>query len=65
MALYMKPLEVAELLSISRSKVYLLLAEGRIPGAFRIGQSWRVHRRILEAAVEQEALRVDRPLSRR
>jgi len=42
------PMEVAEMLSIGRTKIYELLASGVIP-SIRIGRSVRVSTRVLEA----------------
>ena len=38
----------ARLLSVSRSRAYALAARGQLPGAVRLGRTWRVNRRALE-----------------
>ncbi|MCA1670411.1 MAG: helix-turn-helix domain-containing protein [Thermomicrobia bacterium] len=47
--------EVAAILNISRSKAYLLMASGDIPGVLRLGRSIRVHRPTLLAWLTQQA----------
>ena len=39
--------EASELLKLSKTSVYKLTSEGRIP-ATKIGRSWRFHKRLLE-----------------
>lgn len=46
--LLLKPVEVAELLGVSRSKVFAMLAAGELP-VVRLGRVVRVPRRDLEA----------------
>lgn len=40
--LLLRPDEVAQMLGISRSGVYLMICRGEIPGAIRMGRSVRV-----------------------
>ena len=49
--LLLRPSEVAESLGVSRSKVYTLIAEGKIP-TIRVGASVRVPVEALRAWVE-------------
>jgi excisionase family DNA binding protein len=56
----------ARLISVSRSRAYALAARGQLPGAIRLGGTWRVNRRTLEAwaaraAVEWENLTTSVP----
>ncbi len=53
-ALLLRPAEAAELLGMSRTKVYDLISRGELP-TVRRGKSVRVHRRLLEEALEREA----------
>lgn len=39
----------AAYLRISERNAYRLAVDGKLPGAFRIGRSWRVNRRVLES----------------
>jgi excisionase family DNA binding protein len=55
-AVLLRPAEAAELLGISRSKVYELIRERRIP-AVTLGSSVRVHRNALLDQLAQEAER--------
>ena len=50
--LLLRPTEAAELISLSRSKVYALLRDGTIPSV-RVGKSLRVPRRELEMWAER------------
>lgn len=50
-SLLMRPAEVAQVLAISRSRAYELLAKNVIPGTVRLGKSIRVKRADLEAWV--------------
>lgn len=54
-ALLLRPAEAAELLGMSRSKVYELAQSGQLPGVVRFGGSVRIHRAILEAALAEQA----------
>jgi excisionase family DNA binding protein len=38
--LYLSITETANKWNVSRSRIYLLLEEGRIPGAYRVGPTW-------------------------
>jgi excisionase family DNA binding protein len=38
------PAEAQELLRVSRNTLYELLRRGRVPGARRLGRSYRIHR---------------------
>lgn len=40
--------EAAAALNISRSKLYVLAQRGELPGAIKIGASWRVSKERLE-----------------
>ena len=44
--------DVMEILDISRTKAYRLCREGKIPGAFQVGRTWRVHRDVFESWLE-------------
>ena len=48
------PEEVAQLLRLSKSKVYSLLQRNEIPGVVRLGRSVRVSRRRLEQWVASQ-----------
>ena len=47
--------EVAELLDVSRSKVFAMMASGELPGVVRIGRSVRVSRASLERWVRERS----------
>lgn len=51
--LLLRPAEAAELLGVSRSRLYALLAEGRLP-VVRIGQTMRVPVRELERWIGEQ-----------
>lgn len=51
--LLLKPLEVAEAIGVSRSRVYELMAKGVIP-SIRVGSSARVPAHALREWVERE-----------
>ena len=53
----MTPSEVQEVLRISRATFFRLIGENKIPGAVRIGGSWRVIRDYLKAWPSSEAPR--------
>jgi excisionase family DNA binding protein len=40
--------DAARLMSISRSRAYSLALRGKLPGALRLGGTWRVNRRVLD-----------------
>lgn len=42
--------ETATFLRLSTDATYVLLAQGKVPGAGKVGGAWRVHRKTLEAA---------------
>ena len=46
--------EVAQLLRISERSAYRLAREGRLAGAVKLGNQWRVDRETLDAWVKQE-----------
>lgn len=46
--------EAARMLQISRSGMFRLMAEGRVPGVVRIGRSVRLSREALENWVQQQ-----------
>ncbi|HEY8867771.1 MAG TPA: helix-turn-helix domain-containing protein [Candidatus Limnocylindrales bacterium] len=48
--------EAARMMSISRSRAYALASRGELPGAFRLGSTWRVNRRTLEAWADRIAM---------
>lgn len=58
-AILLRPAEAAELLGMSRSKVYELARSGELPGVVRFGGSVRVHRPTLEAALAEQAERAE------
>jgi excisionase family DNA binding protein len=41
------PVEAQELLRVSRNTMYDLLRRGQVPGARRLGRSYRIHRATL------------------
>ena len=45
----------AKRLDISYAHARDQAAEGRLPGAFRLGRTWRVHRQIFEQEIERLA----------
>ncbi|MBA3877396.1 MAG: hypothetical protein C0498_10730 [Anaerolinea sp.] len=47
--------EAARLMSISRSRAYALALRGELPGALRLGGTWRVNRRALHAWADRAA----------
>ena len=47
--------DAARLMSISRSRAYSLAVLGKLPGALRLGGTWRVNRRALEAWADRAA----------
>ena len=47
--------EVADLLNVSKSKAYLLMVSGEIPGVMRLGRCLRVHRPTLEKWIAERA----------
>lgn len=49
--------DAARLLSVSRSRAYLLAKRGDLPGAIRLGGTWRVNRRVLAAWVDEAVAR--------
>ncbi len=50
--LLLRPIEVAEVLGLSKNMVYESLKRGDIPGAIRIGRAVRVSRRALEEWID-------------
>ena len=48
MAEYLNIQEVATLLRMSERRVYDLVRDDRIPGAAKVGGSWRIKRAVLE-----------------
>jgi excisionase family DNA binding protein len=46
--------EVARMLNVSKTKAYLLMASGAIPGVMRIGRCIRVHRPTLERWIAEQ-----------
>ena len=53
--LLLRPAEVAELLGMSRSRVYELARAGDLAGVVRLGGSVRVHRPTLERWLGEQA----------
>lgn len=53
--LLLRDREVALLLNVSKSKAYLMMAAGEIPGVMRLGRCIRVHRPTLEAWIAKQA----------
>lgn len=45
---YLKSDEVAEALRVPETRIRKLCREGRMPGAFRIGKSWRIPADVFE-----------------
>ena len=39
--------ETAELLRVDRQTVYVWIASGQLPGAYRFGRAWRIRRQAL------------------
>jgi excisionase family DNA binding protein len=53
----LRPAQVAELLQVSRTRVYDLARSGQLPGLVRLGGSLRVHAPTLLKALEEDAAR--------
>lgn len=53
--LLIRPAEAAELLGVSRSKLYQLAQAGEVQGVVRLGGSVRLHRPTLEAWLADQA----------
>lgn len=53
--LLLRDREVAELLGISKSKAYLLMTSGALPGVVRIGRCIRLSRESLERWIHEQA----------
>ena len=53
--LLVRPREAAEMLGVSRSRAYVLLARGEIPGVVRIGKSVRISIDALRRWVREQA----------
>lgn len=53
--LLLRPMEAAETLGVSRSRIYEMLADGTVPGVVRIGASIRVSRSALIRWVAEKA----------
>jgi excisionase family DNA binding protein len=53
--LLLRDREVAAILNISKTKAYLMMAAGEIPGVMRIGRCIRVHRLALEKWIAEQA----------
>ena len=51
--------ETAALLKMSERTVYLMAKEGRLPGAVKLGGSWRVVRAKLLAWLDAESTNVE------
>ena len=47
--------EVAQMLNVSKSKAYLLMVSGEVPGVMRLGRCLRVHRPTLEKWLAERA----------
>jgi excisionase family DNA binding protein len=47
--------DAARFMSISRSRAYALALRGELPGVLRLGRTWRVNRRVLEAWADRVA----------
>jgi excisionase family DNA binding protein len=52
--LLLRPIEVAQLLGIGRSRAYELIAAGDIPGVMRVGRSVRVSLVALRAWINEQ-----------
>jgi len=46
------PEQMAEIYQISRTTMYRWLTEGQVPGAFKVGNKWRVSMPAWRAATE-------------
>lgn len=46
------PIEMAALYQVSRETMYRYLAQGLVPGSFKIGGAWRVSLPVWRAAME-------------
>ncbi len=55
--LLLRDREAADLLGISREKMYLMMRSGQVPGVVRIGRSIRISRASLERWIEEQAAR--------
>ena len=53
--LLLKPMEAAESLGVSRSRIYELISSGQLPGCVRLGRSIRVSSEALRAWVREQA----------
>lgn len=49
--------EVAQILNVSKSKAYLMMVSGEVPGVMRLGRCLRVHRPTLERWITEQAER--------
>lgn len=56
--------EVAKLLRFNVKYMYELLSQGKIPGARRVGQSWRIHRATVLAWLSSDQQAGSRPRSK-
>jgi len=53
--LLLRDREVAQMLNVSKSKAYLLMVSGEVPGVMRLGRCLRVHRPTLEKWIAERA----------
>ena len=52
---FMQSEEAMKLMQISRATFYRLAREGKIPGAVKVGSTWRIIRRIFWSRLENRA----------
>ena len=50
----LKPVQVQKLLQISRTTFFRWVTNGELPGAFKIGDSWRVDRDKLRTWIDRQ-----------
>jgi len=49
------PQQAQELLQIASAKFYRMVKKNQLPGAFKVGNSWRVNRDTLKAWIDSQA----------
>ena len=60
--LFYKPKEVCSILGVETSTIYAMLYRGDIPGAFQIGRSWYINKKVLQKYLDN--LSTSRPKTR-
>ena len=58
--LFLRPIEAAHALGISRTRVYELLATGKLPAIRLDGRTWRVPRKAIEQLVDEAMKAADK-----